>query len=63
MAYEYDIFISYRRQADTHLWITKHFAPRLQARVELELEPKPAINHQISGPRSEPRLTRTSKDK
>jgi TIR domain len=43
MAYEYDIFISYRRQADTHLWITKHFAPRLEARVELELGRRPAI--------------------
>jgi hypothetical protein len=42
-AYEHDIFISYRRQADTRLWITKHFAPRLEARVELELGRRPSI--------------------
>ena len=43
MSYQYDIFISYRRNAETHAWITEHFVPLLTLRVELELSRKPAI--------------------
>ena len=43
MSYQYDIFISYRRNPETHTWITDHFVPLLTLRVELELGRKPAI--------------------
>jgi len=43
MSYQYDIFISYRRNPETHLWITEHFVPLLELRVELELGRKPTF--------------------
>ena len=43
MAYQHDIFISYRRNPETRLWLEQHFVPLLELRVELELGRKPAI--------------------
>jgi len=43
MGYSNDIFISYRRNPETHAWITEHFVPLLALRVELELGRKPSI--------------------
>ena len=43
MDYEYDIFISYRRHAETRAWIEEHFKPLLELRVEQELNRKPDI--------------------
>lgn len=43
MAYEYDIFISYRRHSETLTWIKTHFVPLLELHVEMELERKPSI--------------------
>ena len=43
MSYQHDIFISYRRNPETHQWITEHFIPLLELRVELELGRSPAI--------------------
>jgi hypothetical protein len=37
MAYQHDIFISYRRNSETLKWINDHFVPLLEMRVELEL--------------------------
>jgi hypothetical protein len=37
MGYQYDIFISYRRNPETYRWIKNHFEPLLSLRVELEL--------------------------
>ncbi|MGH9828512.1 MAG: toll/interleukin-1 receptor domain-containing protein, partial [Blastocatellia bacterium] len=43
MAYEYDIFISYRRTPEALSWITDHFQPLLSHRVGLELDREPEI--------------------
>jgi hypothetical protein len=43
MSYQHDIFISYRRNPETYVWITEHFVPLLTLRVELELGRKPLI--------------------
>jgi hypothetical protein len=43
MSYQYDIFISYRRNEETCSWIRRHFVPLLELRVELELGRKPEI--------------------
>lgn len=42
MSYQYDVFISYRRNQETHSWIREHFIPLLTLRLEMEL------NRQIS---------------
>lgn len=34
MAYEYDIFISYRRSPTVGEWVKNHFLPRLSARID-----------------------------
>lgn len=38
MAYEYDLFISYRRNSEARGWITEHFLPLLRSRVEMEID-------------------------
>jgi hypothetical protein len=43
MAYEYDIFISYRRHPETRLWLAEHFVPLLELRVGFELGRNPRI--------------------
>lgn len=43
MAYQYDIFISYKRSAETNRWIEEHFEPLLGHAVELELGRNPKI--------------------
>jgi hypothetical protein len=43
MAYEHDIFVSYRRHPETLIWITTHFVPLLELHVEMELQRKPVI--------------------
>jgi hypothetical protein len=43
MSYTHDIFISYRRNPETYVWITEHFAPLLALRVEFELGRKPVL--------------------
>lgn len=43
MSYQYDIFISYRRDAETLGWINDHFEPLLSLRVGFELQRKPKI--------------------
>src|ERR1035437_1784667 len=43
MSYQHDIFISYRRNPETYVWITEHFVPLLKLHVELELGRKPEI--------------------
>jgi hypothetical protein len=43
VGYEYDIFISYRRNPETLAWIKEHFVPLLQLRVEFELHRCPSI--------------------
>ena len=43
MAYKHDIFISYRRNEETLVWINNHFVPLLSLRVEFELGHKPII--------------------
>ena len=43
MSYQYDIFISYRRHAETRTWIKEHFIPLVELRVEFELGRKPVI--------------------
>jgi hypothetical protein len=43
MSYNYDIFISYRRNPETLAWIKEHFVPLLSLRLEFELQRKPAI--------------------
>ena len=43
MDYQYDLFISYRRNTETHAWIKDHFVPLLTLRVELELDRRPLI--------------------
>jgi TIR domain len=43
MAYEHDIFISYRRNDETLAWLENHFAPLLELRVGQELMRSPTI--------------------
>ena len=43
MGYQYDIFISYRRNAETLRWIEQHFIPLLELHVEMELDRKPVV--------------------
>lgn len=43
MSYEYDIFISYRRNVEALGWIRDHFLPLLELRVGFELERTPKI--------------------
>lgn len=43
MGYRHDIFISYRRHAETRAWIQEHFVPLLELRVEQELGRRPDI--------------------
>lgn len=43
LGYEYDIFISYRRNQETLAWIKEHFVPLLRLRVELELQRRPTV--------------------
>jgi hypothetical protein len=43
MSYQHDIFISYRRNAETYAWIKEHFEPLLTLRVEMELGRKTVI--------------------
>ncbi len=43
MSYRHDIFISYRRHAETRAWINEHFLPLLELRVEQELGRRPDI--------------------
>lgn len=43
MAYQHDIFISYRRYPEARDWITDHFLPLLELRVDFELGRKPNI--------------------
>ncbi len=38
MGYIHDIFISYRRNPETHEWIKAHFEPLLKLRVGFELD-------------------------
>lgn len=38
MSYQYDIFISYRRNPETLGWINEHFLPLLSLRLEFELQ-------------------------
>ena len=37
MAYQYDIFLSYRRNPESRKWLVEHFQPLLKHYVELEL--------------------------
>jgi TIR domain len=43
VSYEHDIFISYRRDPETLLWITEHFVPLLTLRVGMDLGRQPLI--------------------
>ncbi len=43
MDYQHDIFISYRRHAETRAWIEEHFKPLLELRVEQELNRRPDL--------------------
>jgi hypothetical protein len=43
VAYQYDIFISYKRHTETLGWIKKHFFPLLEHRVGLELGRDPEV--------------------
>lgn len=43
MSYQYDVFVSYRRNPETLRWIEEHFVPLLSLRLEFELQRKPAI--------------------
>jgi hypothetical protein len=43
MAYEYDIFISYRRHPETLAWVRAHFLPLVEHWVGLELGRDPLI--------------------
>src|SRR4051794_10285839 len=38
VAYEHDLFISYRRNDEARSWIKEHFEPLLRLRVEMELD-------------------------
>lgn len=56
MAYTYDIFISYRRNPETLLWINEHFKPLLTLRLEAELtySPKFYVDDQMESGSSWP---------
>src|SRR5262245_13330516 len=43
MSYEYDIFISYRRDPEIRSWISDHFKPLINYYVGDELRRKPSI--------------------
>src|SRR5258705_3820007 len=43
MAYQYDIFISYRRNEESRRWIEAHFEPLLKLRVDLNLGREPVV--------------------
>ena len=43
MAYQYDIFVSYKRSEETLGWLREHFLPLLKHRVELELVREPGV--------------------
>jgi hypothetical protein len=43
VSYSHDIFISYRRDPETLIWINEHFLPLLRLRVGMELGREPAI--------------------
>ncbi|MEO6166121.1 MAG: TIR domain-containing protein [Chitinophagales bacterium] len=43
MAYQYDIFISYRRNSELLSWINAHFIPLLKANVQFELGREPSV--------------------
>jgi TIR domain len=43
MAYQYDIFISYRRHDETRAWIADHFVPLLELRLGQEIDRKPLL--------------------
>ena len=58
MAYQHDIFISYRRNPETCVWITEHFVPLLEMRVEFELGRKPKIYVDIRSKAARPGLPR-----
>lgn len=38
MAYQYDIFLSYKRHPEARQWVVEHFLPLLKHYVELELD-------------------------
>jgi hypothetical protein len=44
MAYDYDIFISYKRDIETLWWIREHFEPLLRHRASLELGRDPSLS-------------------
>jgi hypothetical protein len=56
MSYQHDIFISYRRNPETRLWIEEHFVPLLTLHVENDLgrEPKIFLDKQIESGTSWP---------
>lgn len=43
MAYDYDIFISYRRTGNAHKWVEKHFVPTLSDCLAFELDDPPRL--------------------
>ena len=43
MAYQYDIFISYRRLGDARSWIDNYFVPLIENHLSQELGRKPMI--------------------
>jgi hypothetical protein len=43
VGYTHDIFISYRRDPETLIWINEHFLPLLRLRVGMELAREPAV--------------------
>jgi len=43
VTYVHDVFISYRRDAETRAWIDKHFLPLLTVRVRQELGREPVV--------------------
>jgi hypothetical protein len=43
VAYEYDIFLSYKRHPEARQWLVEHFQPLLEHYVELELGRKVAV--------------------
>jgi hypothetical protein len=49
MPYQYDIFISYRRDTETRNWIENHFVPLLEHHIKLDIgrDPKIFIDSQL----------------
>lgn len=43
MAYQYDIFLSYKRHSEARQWLVEHFQPLLEFHVELELGHKVTV--------------------